>query len=433
MKKLLVVTFFILVFSNSVLPQWQSIGNTPGYSNPTYNCSWNSLSAIASNYRIYWAYSAECSIPGGMGQFSEYEIFGSADLGSSWFSKTYQNSAIIGLVKMDFISGDTGYFVHNTNYFNSHLFRTSDYLTNYQPCYSAENLTFRDLDMLSYNDLYIIDTESKILHLKNDTLHLIYDLPVELKEWGEDPTISATPGHNLFILCKSYPNDIYENDLILNSYDGGYSWDTSFISSTNHLNSLVFATDNLGFAIGDNGVVMRTQNAGLTWENMTSGTENDLLSIDFMNEQTWLMGGTNATLLLTEDGGETWEVVYLPPSIYSVVGVKFPEKDEIVFIKHLGIKRASIYNVTKVPSRRINSKHYNLYPNPAKHHFTLQLKDPELQNIKVEILDLKGDKVYQSIIRNSEQIIDCRTLSQGMYILKISNSNNIFVEKLLIQ
>ena len=433
MKRYVLLTIVILGFTTLASAQWQSINSFPTYSNPVFNCTHYSLGAIASNFRIYWAYSANCAA-GGMGQFCEYEIYATADLGNSWFSKVYQNSDILYLKTMEFISGDTGCFIHNTDYYtSSHLFRTSDYLTNYQNCYSTESFTYMDLDMISYNDLFILDTEAKILHLENDTLKLIYDLPVEFNEWNEDPTISATPGHYLFISCKSYPYNSYGNNLILSSYDGGYNWDTSFISTSVHINTLKFSSDNLGFAIGNGGVIMRTQDAGQTWENMNSGTLNNLLCLDFMNEQTWMIGGTNATLLLTEDSGETWSTIYVPPSTSSVGNVKFPEKNEIVFISYLGLKRASIYNFTKVPSQIITSQYFNIYPNPAKDHFTIEIRNPELKNTYAEICNLLGNKTYSQIITHEQEVIDCSNFPKGIYLVRVVNQGKHSIQRLVIQ
>lgn len=430
MKRIILLILAILSLAPLAKAQWQSI-STPQYSNPNFSCTHQSLGAVASNYRIYWSHSANCAA-GGMGQFDEYEIYATADLGNSWFSKIYNNYTNMWIQAMDFVSGDTGYYIHNYDYLESQVFRTNDYFTSIEQCFCAELFIHRHSVMLNYNDLYIIDTDARIFHLENDTIKLIYNLPIELKEWGEDPTISAI-GINLFVTCKSYPNNTYENDLILNSYDGGYSWDTSFISTSVHINTLKFSSDNLGFAIGNSGVIMRTQDAGQTWENINSGTVNNLLCIDFMNEQTWIVGGKNATLLLTEDNGETWQSIYLPPSTSSVWSVKFPEKDEIVFIRYLGLKRASIYNLTKVPKQIKLSENFKIFPNPAKDEFTIEINDSKLINAYAEFYNLLGDKVFSHFINQEHEVVDFSTFPKGIYIVKVVNQGETSIQRLLVQ
>lgn len=431
MKNRTILCAFIICITSFTQAQWQSI-STPQYNNPNFNCTHQDLGEVASNYRIYWSHSAECAGPG-MGQFSEYEIYATADNGNSWFSKVYENYVNQYIQKIEFISGDTGYYIHNYDNLKSQVFRTKNNFTSIEQIYCSGLFEYRHSIMLNYNDLYIIDSEARIFHMEDDTLKLLYDLPIILKEWGEDPTISVTPGHKLFVASKSYPNAVYENDLILKSNDGGYTWDTSFISSTTHLNTLKFVSDNLGFAIGDNGTIMKTQDAGQNWENLYTGTEENLLSIDFLNEQTWLVGGDNATLLLTEDGGETWNALYLPTSTCSVSYIKFPEKDDIVYIMGCGFKRASIYDVTRVNSNKAISDSFIISPNPVTDQFTITIQDKDLLKADVEIYSLDGKIIYMTTIQQKQITIDCKSFAKGMYLVKISNQDIGSFKKLIFR
>ena len=209
MKNLTILSVFIIFLTTFTNAQWQTI-DTPEYSNPNYSCIHQYLGEVATNNRIYWSYSAECAGPG-MGQFSEYEIFTTDDNGNSWFSKVYENYVNHYIQRIEFISGDTGYYIHNYDYLKSQVFRTKNNFTSLEQIYCSELFEYRHSEMLNCNDIYIIDSEARIFHLEYDTLKLLYDLPIILKEWGEDPTISVTPGHKLFLSCKSYPNEVYEN------------------------------------------------------------------------------------------------------------------------------------------------------------------------------------------------------------------------------
>ena len=433
MKKHVLLTTVILGFITLVNGQWQSI-TTPEY-DPNYNdCSYSFKRAVASNGRIYWSYSENCA-EGGMGQSFHYEIFSSSNNGSSWTSKISSDLPPSYVVGIDFISADTGYFIDVSGDIHKHdVYRTSDGLNNYQYCYYENLLIIRDLEMVSYDDIYLFDEEARVFHLENDTFNLISELPIELYEnYSLKPTITTTPNQHLFIACKSYTNGSYANDLILNSQDGGYSWDTSFISNTILLNSLCFATDSLGFAVGNEGRILKTQDSGQTWESLTSGTYSDLLCIDFMNDQTWIAGGANATLLLTEDSGETWNEIYLPYSSCSVKLVKFPEKDDIVYIYGCGFKWASIYDFTKIPTQNSTPEYFNIYPNPAKDNFTIEIFNPEIENTNAALYNIFGNKVFSLNISHEQEIIDCSILPKGIYLVRVVNQGYYSTQRLVIQ
>lgn len=429
MKSLIILT--TLLFGSILIAnaQWQAI-ETPGYSNPYYTCSYYTNSTVASDTRICWSYSANCSV--GMGGFNEYEIFISDYLGASWISRIYENSVNIGVQKIDFISADTGYYIRNNDAYFSELFQTKDFFNTYEQCFGSEPFHYRQSIMLGYNDMYIIDEDAKILHLENDSLKLINDLPVELSLSDDPPSIAATPAHYLFIACKSYSGGVYSHDLIINSYDGGYTWDTSFISTNKHINSVKFESDNIGIAVGDNGLIMKTVDAGQTWDYMVSATDCDLLSIDYMNPQTWMAGGTFGILLLSVTGGATWHPVD-PPSANTISTVKFPNKDDIVYINQAGLKWASISALTSIESQQLTSMHFKVYPNPAGENISVLVRDAFLKDAGLEIFDLNGRLIYRNTVRHELTTIDCSTFAKGLYFVKFTNQGQPSMVKLAIQ
>lgn len=433
MKKHVLLTTVILGLATLASGQWQSI-TTPDF-DPNYtDCNYSFNIAVGSNNTVYWAYSENCA-EGGMGQSFYYEIFSSSNYGSSWTSKITNVNIPTYIVEMDFISADTGYFVDVSGTFHNHEFnRTSDGLNNYQYCYYEDELDIRAIEMSSYNDIYLFDEEARVIHLENDTFNLISDLPIELYEnYSLKPTITTTPNHHLFIACKSYIDGSYANSLILNSQDGGYNWDTSFISNTITLNDLCFVTDSLGFAVGNEGRILKTQDSGQSWEVMTSDTYSDLLCIDFMDDQTWIAGGSNATLLLSEDSGETWNEIYLPNSNCSIQKVKFPEKDDIVYINGCGFKWASIYDFTAIPTQQTTPEYFDIYPNPAKDHFTIENISNEFRNTTLEIFNLLGEKVFSQSLIHEQENIDCSSFPKGIYFLKVAYEGKNSTQRLVIQ
>lgn len=434
MKTLLIFAFLLFYFNPSANAQWEFINNEPLYNSGGYSCDVHYNYAIASNNRLYWSSSAQCAA-GGMGQFGEYEIFITNNFGSSWLSKLYYNNSYASIKLLDFISADTGYFVSAEESWNGiNIYRTYDGLNTYSYCLNPSYSTPKAMNMISYNNIFLINTEAQILHLENDTFNVIYDLPVELSQawWADDPIICATPSQYLFVACKSYEDDTYISDLIFKSYDGGYSWDTSFLSSAVQINSMEFATNNIGIAVGDGGFIMRTQDAGETWQQLTSGTANDLLSIDYRDELTWMAVGSSSVIILTYDGGDNWELVN-SPAANDILKVKFPKKDNIVILRTNGFWRADIDFITNITSHKATDKVFRILPNPAKDHFTFEILSSDIQSARATVFNLLGDEVYSFKLTQKQHTVYCRSIQKGIYFVKVENHERQSVQRIIIQ
>ncbi|MEO0249440.1 MAG: YCF48-related protein, partial [candidate division WOR-3 bacterium] len=86
----------------------------------------------------------------------------------------------------------------------------------------------------------------------------------------------------------------------------------------------VFFTDiNNGWIIGDNGTIINTTNGGKTWENQNSGTTANLNRIQFINNKEGWIVGDKGTLLQTIDG-RNWRLQTLTQG--NLVDLHFPDK-----------------------------------------------------------------------------------------------------------
>ena len=66
---------------------------------------------------------------------------------------------------------------------------------------------------------------------------------------------------------------------------------------------------------------------------------------------------------------------------------------------------------------------FSFYPNPAKDCIYLNLKQAHNENVNVEIFNIKGTKVWSSILESAKDLekIDINSLPSGMYMLRISS------------
>ncbi len=75
-----------------------------------------------------------------------------------------------------------------------------------------------------------------------------------------------------------------------------------------------------------------------------------------------------------------------------------------------------------------------IYPNPAKDYFVCAVKNYNLKNPKTEVFNLLGEKVNAEMKFNSNQIaVNTNNLSNGFYIVKVSEAGKSFTGKILIE
>ncbi len=78
-----------------------------------------------------------------------------------------------------------------------------------------------------------------------------------------------------------------------------------------------------------------------------------------------------------------------------------------------------------------NTAGFQLYPNPAKDHVTLQLNHFN-ETLTLEIIDLQGKLIYSKSIHSNTSELNISALKSGLYFLKISSSTNSSIEKLIV-
>ncbi len=72
-----------------------------------------------------------------------------------------------------------------------------------------------------------------------------------------------------------------------------------------------------------------------------------------------------------------------------------------------------------------------LYPNPATDRITID--NAENQNLNISVYTIVGDFVLQKVLTNNKNIIDISSLSKGIYIIRLTNTNGTMLQKLIIE
>jgi hypothetical protein len=76
---------------------------------------------------------------------------------------------------------------------------------------------------------------------------------------------------------------------------------------------------------------------------------------------------------------------------------------------------------------------FNIHPNPASSQFTVELgKNLKIANGKLEIFDVTGRTAYEQNLYNHLLTINFRLLP-GIYFVKVSEREKVFLQKLVIE
>ena len=82
-----------------------------------------------------------------------------------------------------------------------------------------------------------------------------------------------------------------EQTIILNTTDGGNSWNYQFNEPTGALYSIFFVDENNGWATGNYGIILHTSNGGASWNYQISGATFTLFDVFFTDiNNGWITG-----------------------------------------------------------------------------------------------------------------------------------------------
>ncbi|KAB1065925.1 T9SS type A sorting domain-containing protein [Salibacter halophilus] len=86
-------------------------------------------------------------------------------------------------------------------------------------------------------------------------------------------------------------------------------------------------------------------------------------------------------------------------------------------------------NTTGV-SNILNSVNYSVYPNPGNGVFQLEIEG-DIESYNAQVFNLLGEMVFESRIQSSLTTINLDRFTNGVYLLQISDGQNVYTEKLI--
>jgi hypothetical protein len=81
-----------------------------------------------------------------------------------------------------------------------------------------------------------------------------------------------------------------------------------------------------------------------------------------------------------------------------------------------------------------SQREISIFPNPAKDNFTISvLAELKMQNSEFHIYNMLGEKIYSEKLYGKTQTISYKSLSAGIYSVKITIGEKQYTHKLIIQ
>jgi photosystem II stability/assembly factor-like uncharacterized protein len=117
------------------------------------------------------------------------------------------------------------------------------------------------------------------------------------------------------------------DSILVNTVDGGNTWQRQSAPSKLELIHLDFDNDKRGWIVGAGGTILKTEDAGLTWVKQNAGTNSTIYHIEIRNDKRGWAVGERGTVLRTVDGGATWDHIRIEAKS-TLLSVQFLGEDD---------------------------------------------------------------------------------------------------------
>ena len=209
------------------------------------------------------------------------------------------------------------------------------------------------------------------------------------------------------------------------------------------LRCIYFRTRNLGYVGGENGIIYTTKDGGITWDTINLTTTNQTLAVQFMNDSLGFSAGFTEGQdqkwnFITTNGGSTWEwdpvrFPYYDGGDILLDNLSFLDSNNLIAVSYGVYKRkwsslpASVHTETSL----VMYLFVTTYPNPAVNRIHCRLSgifsNPGAV-LTAQLYNVVGEKVMDlTVLANrgnngntSEFDVDVSGIPAGVYMLRYS-------------
>jgi hypothetical protein len=105
----------------------------------------------------------------------------------------------------------------------------------------------------------------------------------------------------------------------------------------------------------------------------------------------------------------------------------------VIVTQNSCVDTSSCVNVSTVGIAENNSESFTIYPNPSTGQFTFELGTAVdlTENRKLEVFNVLGEKVLETVITTSKFDVDLTTQKNGIYFVRIETNKGVLTKKLI--
>jgi photosystem II stability/assembly factor-like uncharacterized protein len=228
----------------------------------------------------------------------------------------------------------------------------------------------------------------------------------------------------------------YEN--ILKTTNGGASWTIQYSGPGSLFKKFSFISDSVGYCISvfQNNGVCKTTDQGNTWTLLPGIIPNlNLQSFFFTGNDTGYFAGLHM-VTKTTDEGNSWQ--YQTASSFfdpdGIMDIYFLNPDTGFIIgweQFYRIKTAT--GRSSIPVME-DVNHISVYPNPGSDWLSINILSPGILNLEARVYSLTGQLVLEKKLVYDPQScgLDISSLRAGMYIIRLQTGPEDFFERKFI-
>jgi photosystem II stability/assembly factor-like uncharacterized protein len=157
--------------------------------------------------------------------------------------------------------------------------------------------------------------------------------------WDSDlsngPLSISNDLNDITMVSKDNYYIVGDGGLILQTTNGGSSWNAQQSNTTNNLKKVFFVNSSRGIAIGDSGTVLTTTNGGVNWVSRSINSNANLHNLSIINSNTAYIVGANGKIFQTTNGGNSW-ISYNTGFANALKGVSFKDINHGIIVGEQG-------------------------------------------------------------------------------------------------
>ena len=260
--------------------------------------------------------------------------------------------------------------------------------------------------------------------------------------------LSSGVGSIEFIsIAPSNPNVIYvagENGDVKSTTNGGTNWSSITLPQAGSVKSIEVHPTNpsevyIAYSGYVSGKVYKSTDSGANWTNITGS----LPSIP-THKILYKTGSTDGELFLATDLGVyyrtntkgDWVLLGsgLPNVIVHDLEIHYGSEKLRAATYGRGLWEVSISAAALgIEDKELPTNAVNLYPNPTKNkNFTIKLNGL-VGKSNINIYNIIGTVVKEYSTTNNQEVVDLTNFSQGIYLVKVTNSNRSIIKKIVVK